>query len=40
MSGRMQMFIWNDAGSPTYQPDTDFDNGITDTSTHTVGQLV
>jgi hypothetical protein len=27
-NGRMQMFIWSNAGSPTYQPDSDFDNGI------------
>ncbi|MCY7290728.1 MAG: M36 family metallopeptidase [Ferruginibacter sp.] len=27
-SGRMQMFIWSNAGSPLYQPDSDFDNGI------------
>lgn len=27
-NGRMQMFIWNNAGSPTYQPDSDFDNGV------------
>ena len=25
---RMQMYIWSNAGSPTYQPDSDFDNGI------------
>ena len=27
-NGRMQMFIWSNAGSPTYQPDSDFDNGV------------
>jgi hypothetical protein len=27
-NGRMQMFIWSNAGSPAYQPDSDFDNGI------------
>jgi hypothetical protein len=27
-NGRMQMYIWSNAGSPTYQPDSDFDNGI------------
>ena len=27
-NGRMQMFIWSNAGSPLYQPDSDFDNGI------------
>ena len=27
-NGRMQMFIWSNGGSPTYQPDSDFDNGI------------
>ena len=27
-NGRMQMFIWSNSGSPTYQPDSDFDNGI------------
>lgn len=27
-NGRMQMFIWSNTGSPTYQPDSDFDNGI------------
>jgi hypothetical protein len=27
-NGRMQMYIWSDAGSPLYQPDADFDNGI------------
>ncbi|MEY4540509.1 MAG: hypothetical protein RLZZ306_2266, partial [Bacteroidota bacterium] len=25
---RMQMFIWSNGGSPAYQPDSDFDNGI------------
>jgi Fungalysin metallopeptidase (M36)/Fungalysin/Thermolysin Propeptide Motif len=27
-NGRMQMFIWSNTGSPTYQPDSDFDNGV------------
>jgi Fungalysin metallopeptidase (M36)/Fungalysin/Thermolysin Propeptide Motif len=27
-NGRMQMFIWSNGGSPIYQPDSDFDNGI------------
>ncbi len=27
-SGRMQMYIWANVGSPLYQPDSDFDNGI------------
>ncbi len=27
-NGRMQMFIWSNAGSPVYQPDSDFDNGV------------
>ncbi len=27
-NGRMQMFIWSNAGSPSYQPDSDFDNGV------------
>ncbi len=27
-NGRMQMFIWSSAGSPLYQPDSDFDNGV------------
>ncbi|MEY4538995.1 MAG: hypothetical protein RLZZ306_752, partial [Bacteroidota bacterium] len=27
-NGRMQMFIWSNGGSPAYQPDSDFDNGI------------
>ena len=27
-NGRMQMFIWSNVGSPSYQPDSDFDNGI------------
>ncbi len=27
-NGRMQMFIWSNAGSPLYQPDSDFDNGV------------
>jgi hypothetical protein len=28
INGRMQMFIWSNGGSPIYQPDSDFDNGI------------
>jgi Fungalysin metallopeptidase (M36)/PKD-like domain/Fungalysin/Thermolysin Propeptide Motif len=27
-NGRMQMYIWSDVGSPLYQPDSDFDNGV------------
>lgn len=27
-NGRMQMYLWNNAGTPSYQPDGDFDNGI------------
>ena len=27
-NGRMQMFIFSNAGSPAYQPDSDFDNGV------------
>jgi hypothetical protein len=27
-NGRMQMFIWSNVGSPLYQPDSDFDNGV------------
>ena len=27
-NGRMQMYIWANAGSPLYQPDSDFDNGV------------
>lgn len=27
-NGRMQMYLWRDAGTPSYQPDGDFDNGI------------
>jgi hypothetical protein len=27
-NGRMQMFIWSNAGSPLYTPDSDFDNGV------------
>jgi hypothetical protein len=27
-SGRMQMYLWSNAGTPLYQPDGDFDNGI------------
>ena len=27
-NGRMQMYLWSNAGSPVYQPDGDFDNGI------------
>jgi hypothetical protein len=27
-NGQMQMYIWSDAGSPTYTPDSDFDNAI------------
>lgn len=27
-SPRMQMYIWSNGGNPTYQPDSDFDNGI------------
>lgn len=27
-NGRMQMYLWSNAGSPSYQPDGDFDNGI------------
>ena len=27
-NGRMQMYIWTNAGSPLYQPDSDFDNGV------------
>jgi Fungalysin metallopeptidase (M36)/Fungalysin/Thermolysin Propeptide Motif len=27
-NGRMQMYIFSDTGSPTYQPDSDFDNGV------------
>jgi len=27
-NGRMQMYLWKDAGNPSYQPDGDFDNGI------------
>lgn len=26
--GRMQMYLWSNAGTPSYQPDGDFDNGI------------
>jgi Fungalysin metallopeptidase (M36)/Fungalysin/Thermolysin Propeptide Motif len=28
INGLMQMYIWSDAGSPTYTPDSDFDNAI------------
>lgn len=28
VSGRMQMFIFSNAGNPSYQPDSDFDNGV------------
>lgn len=28
INGRMQMFLWNQGGSPAYQPDSDFDNGV------------
>ncbi len=28
LSPRMQMFIFSNAGSPAYQPDSDFDNGV------------
>lgn len=28
LSPRMQMYIFSNAGSPTYQPDSDFDNGV------------
>lgn len=27
-NGRMQMYLWSNAGTPSYQPDGDFDNGI------------
>lgn len=27
-NGRMQMFIFSNGGSPQYQPDSDFDNGV------------
>jgi Fungalysin metallopeptidase (M36)/PKD-like domain/Fungalysin/Thermolysin Propeptide Motif len=27
-NGRMQMYIWANVGSPLYQPDSDFDNGV------------
>ena len=27
-NGRMQMYLWSNAGTPPYQPDGDFDNGI------------
>jgi hypothetical protein len=27
-NGRMQMYLWSNVGSPAYQPDGDFDNGI------------
>ncbi|MES2516583.1 MAG: M36 family metallopeptidase [Bacteroidota bacterium] len=27
-NGRMQMYIFSNTGSPTYQPDSDFDNGV------------
>ena len=27
-NGRMQMYLWSNGGSPLYQPDGDFDNGI------------
>ena len=27
-NGRMQMYIWSNVGSPLYQPDADFDNGV------------
>lgn len=28
VNGRMQMYLWSNTGSPSYQPDGDFDNGI------------
>ncbi|MEA5459675.1 M36 family metallopeptidase [Arcicella sp. LKC2W] len=28
INGRMQMFLWSNTGSPSFQPDGDFDNGI------------
>ena len=27
-NGRMQMYIWSNGGSPSYTPDSDFDNGV------------
>lgn len=27
-NGRMQMYIWSNGGTPTYTPDSDFDNGV------------
>ncbi|PWK28865.1 fungalysin/thermolysin propeptide [Arcicella aurantiaca] len=27
-NGRMQMYLWSNVGSPSFQPDGDFDNGI------------
>jgi hypothetical protein len=27
-SPRMQMYLWNQGGTPAYQPDSDFDNGV------------